>query len=184
MAETEALLRVELAPYDPSWPDRFEREAREIAELIGPDLVALEHIGSTAVPGLAAKPIIDMMAAARDQAAAGRAAQWLRGRAYELIATGMADRLFLRRRAPDGSVFQLHIVAAATWAGRHERLMRDYLRAHPDAAAAYGELKLRLARENAEDSLAYTRAKTDFVQAVVDKATEELGLCRIEVWPD
>jgi len=130
----------------------------------GDGILELEHIGSTAVPGLRSKPIIDMMAAVRDLRQGLDLAQLLSALGYELIETGMRNRLFLRRRSESqGQAYQLHIVELSTWEQRKERLMRDYLLAHPDAATAYGELKKRLAEEHTENSLAYTRAKTAFI---------------------
>jgi GrpB-like predicted nucleotidyltransferase (UPF0157 family) len=80
--------------------------------------------------------------------------------------------------------FQLHIVERGTWDERHERLMRDYLLAQPHAAAAYSDLKIRLAREYAMDSLGYTKAKTAFIQDLVDKARAQLDLPSVNVWPE
>jgi GrpB-like predicted nucleotidyltransferase (UPF0157 family) len=103
---------------------------------------------------------------------------------YQLIDTGMADRLFFRRRAEGGLAFQLHIVERGTWDERHERLMRDYLLAQPQAAAAYSDLKIRLAREYATDPLGYTKAKTAYIQDLVDKARAQLGVPSVDVWPE
>ena len=185
MDETEALSHVEMVAYDAAWPSDYAAERAELIKLGGGAVLALEHIGSTAVPGLPAKPIIDMMAAVADLRAGRSLAQTLTVQGYALIETGMPKRLFLRRRsAQDGKLFQLHIVESAAWPGRHERLMRDHLLGDPLAARAYAELKTRLAREFAEDSLAYTRAKTAFIQALVDKACAERGLAPIDVWND
>jgi GrpB-like predicted nucleotidyltransferase (UPF0157 family) len=185
MEESEALSRVEVVAYDPAWPADYAVERAELIKLSGGAVLALEHIGSTAVPGLAAKPIIDMMAAVADLHAGRSLAQTLAVRGYRLVETGMRHRLFLRRRAePDHKIFQLHIVENAAWPARHERLMRDHLLGDPGAARAYAELKSRLARDFAEDSLAYTRAKTAFIQALVDRACAARGLPPIDVWND
>jgi GrpB-like predicted nucleotidyltransferase (UPF0157 family) len=118
-----------------------------------------------------------------DLAAGHVLARLLGGRGYRLIETGMKNRLFLRRRSDlDGQVFHLHIVEQTTWADRKERLMRDYLIHHPAATKVYGDLKVRLAAQYAEDSLAYTKAKTAFIQHIVDEARAEHGLSRIDVW--
>jgi GrpB-like predicted nucleotidyltransferase (UPF0157 family) len=70
------------------------------------------------------------------------------------------------------------------WPERNERLLRDYLRAHPPAAQAYGELKQQLALTYAHDSLAYTKAKTAFIQSIMDQARDQLGLPRVDVWEE
>lgn len=184
MSNQEALSRVEMVAYDPAWPDIYRAEHAALTALAGAELLELEHIGSTAVPGLTAKPIIDMMAAVAELDQGRALASGLAARGYHLIETGMRNRLFLRRWTDDGRVFQLHVVERSSWDERKERLMRDYLVSHPDAAAAYGALKVRLAAEHAEDSLTYTQAKTDFIQRLVDRARAGLGLPPIDVWND
>ena len=151
MPDIEALTRVEVVPYDQSWPLAYARERADVLELGGAAILDLEHIGSTAVPGLWAKPIIDMMAAVTDLNEERVLASRLAGRGYQLIETGMRNRLFLRRRTEDdGQVYQLHIVEWSTWDERKERLMRDYLLAHPEVVTAYSDLKLALADQHSE----------------------------------
>jgi GrpB-like predicted nucleotidyltransferase (UPF0157 family) len=185
MPEPEALSQVEIVPYDPNWPDIYAAERAELVKLAGAALLELEHIGSTAIPGLPAKPIVDMMAAASDLAEAQRLAPIFGARGYQVIETGMQHRLLLRRREQgNGQVFHLHIVERSAWDDRKERLMRDYLLAHPEARTAYGALKAKLAADHAGASLAYTVAKTPFIQNLIDNARAELGLPPIDVWID
>ena len=99
MSKTEALPRVEVVPYDPRWPHAYAAECAELISIGGSAIVELEHIGSTSVPGLAAKPIIDMMAAVTDLEIGHLLAARLEGRGYRLIETGMRNRLFLRLRS-------------------------------------------------------------------------------------
>jgi GrpB-like predicted nucleotidyltransferase (UPF0157 family) len=171
-------------PYDPTWPDQFEAARAELLTAIGPVVVRLEHIGSTSVPGLAAKPVIDMMASVRGLQD-GRAAQAaLAELGYELVATGMPDRLFYQRRAGPGmATHHLHVVAEDSWATRNERLLRDYLRSHPEQARRYGRLKQQLARDLGHGE-AYTRAKTELIQELVDAARAGLGLPPVPVWEE
>ena len=96
----------------------------------------------------------------------------------------MHERFFLRRANARGQVFHLHIVALATWDERKERLMRDYLLRHLEAVKAYGELKQQLALQYADDSVEYTKAKTEFIQEIIDKARAEHGLPPIDVWEE
>ena len=137
MAETEALSRVGVVPYDSAWSERYAAERAHLVSAAGDLILELEHIGSTAVPGLRSKPIIDMMAAVRVLRQGQDLAQLLSVLGYELIATGMRNRLFLRLRSESQEqAYQLHIVELSTWEQRKERLMRDYLLAHPEAAAS------------------------------------------------
>ncbi|AUX23914.1 hypothetical protein SOCEGT47_044440 [Sorangium cellulosum] len=174
-----------VVPHDPAWPERYGAEREALLGATGSLLVAIEHIGSTAVPGLEAKPVIDIMAAVLRLADASAALGRLGEIGYQLTPTGMRDRLFLRKRTPgDACAFHLHLVEQATWHERNERLLRDHLRAHPEDARAYGALKQRLAREHRRDGLAYTKAKTALVQSIVDRARDARGLPRVDVWED
>lgn len=178
--------RIEIADYDPAWP---ELAAAARAELIAacPGLFEeLEHIGSTAVPGLAAKPVIDLMAAVReyerdwldDQGSAWWRA--IEGLGYQHLDTGMSGRLFFFR-VTDGRRYHLHLVPRAGWAERNERLLRDWLRAHAADAQAYAALKRTLA-DRGYAGATYTRAKTRLIQEFVDRAREARGLPPVAVW--
>jgi GrpB-like predicted nucleotidyltransferase (UPF0157 family) len=176
---------ITVADYDPSWPRIYAAERAQIEAVAGARVLALEHIGSTAIPGLCAKPVIDMMAAVAQLSDGAALIEPLAARGYRLIETGMTGRLLLRKDAAEPGVrAHLHIVEQATWDTRNERLLRDYLLEHPEAAQAYGDLKRRLAAAHAEDGLAYTKAKTDLIQSLVDRARAERGLPRVDVWED
>jgi len=169
--------------YDENWPQIYEQERRTILEQVGEQFVELEHVGSTAIPGLAAKPVIDMMAAVRTLEDGPAILARLAPLGFTSVSIDMPRRLLLRRQDPDlGCAFHLHIVEAATWPERNERLLRDYLRAHRDLAVEYGLLKRQLATEHGSDLQAYTSAKTAFIQAVVDRARDATGLPRMDVW--
>jgi GrpB-like predicted nucleotidyltransferase (UPF0157 family) len=171
-----------VVPYDPTWPQRFQAASAEILAATDHLFLRLEHIGSTSVPGLAAKPTIDMMASVR-RLLDGHAAQpALAALGYEPADTGMRERLFFQRLAGPGvSTHHLHVVTEDSWATRNERLLRDYLRGHPQQARRYAELKRRLSRELGRGET-YTRAKTALIQELVDAARDELGLPRVPVW--
>ena len=183
-SEGEALDSFSVVPYDADWGQWYEQERQVLLGRLPSGFLEFEHIGSTAVPGLDAKPIIDMMAAVAHIDQCGSVVRSLKELGYVPVETGMRNRLFFRRRSADGRIFHLHLVDASTWNNRKERIMRDFLRLHPDAASAYGRLKKALAQECADDSLAYTRRKTDFIQSVMDRAYAERGLPPTNVWED
>jgi GrpB-like predicted nucleotidyltransferase (UPF0157 family) len=171
-----------VVPYDPTWPQRFQAARAEVLAATDHLFLRLEHIGSTSVPGLAAKPTIDMMASVRRLPDGHTAQPALAALGYELADTGMRERLFFQRLAgPVVSTHHLHVVTEDSWATRNERLLRDYLRGHPQQARRYAELKRRLSRELGPGE-AYTRAKTALIQELVDAARDELGLLRVPVW--
>lgn len=176
-------MAIEVRDYDPAWPGLAEAAADELRAALPGVFGELEHIGSTAVPGLAAKPILDLMASVSSLDAVVAGEDALRALGYRRVDTGMRDRLFYPRDTDGRRTHHLHVVTADTWETRNERLFRDHLRAHPDAAARYGALKRELAGRT-EDSDEYTRAKTALVQTLVDAARAGRGLPPVPVWED
>lgn len=173
---------VEVTEYDEAWP-RTAQTAR--AELLGrlPGLfTAIEHIGSTSVPGLAAKPIIDLMAAAADLDRVTRHDAALAELGYRRLEAGMPGRLFYRR-GRQGRRYHLHVVPADSWETRNERLLRDHLRGHPADVLRYAELKRRLAARYTDPD-GYTRAKTQLIQELTDRARADRGLTPVPVWEE
>jgi len=156
---------IEVVDYDPAWPDQFRRVQAEVERALGDQVVALEHGGSTSVPGLAAKPIIDMWAAlrvpVRQQDVDAMAAI-----GYEHLGeAGLEDRdFFVKRTQP---VCHLHCYPAGHREWDRHLAFRDWLRAHPEGAAAYGRLKRELAVRFPADRIAYTEAKSDFIEAAL-----------------
>ena len=168
---------VEIVDYDPRWPSLFEQEARRLRSVLDPCLiVGLEHFGSTSIPGLSAKPIIDILIAVRsliDAEASFVAA--LRKLDYVYWADNpKKDRMFLVKGMPPfGSRRSHHVHVTERHGEMWQRLaFRDYLRVHPEEAAAYAELKRRLALEYRTDREAYTEAKSAYVEAVMRKAVK------------
>lgn len=163
--------RILLAEHDPRWADAFAREAARIREALGATVVALHHIGSTAIPGLVAKPVIDMLMVAPSVAAVDDRSAALVAIGYEALGEfGIPGRRYFRKDAADGTrTHQLHAFALGSDEIRRHLAFRDYLRAHPTEADAYAELKRALARE-ASDTRGYTEAKTGYVRAIDQKA--------------
>jgi GrpB-like predicted nucleotidyltransferase (UPF0157 family) len=170
---------IDVVEYDPRWAAMGAEACAELAAVFP----VIEHIGSTAVPGLVAKPIIDLMAPAADFAAVVAGEDVLREVGYEPGEPWIAPRLFYLRSTGGRRTHHLHVVPAETWATRNQRLLRDYLRRHPADAARYGQLKLALAR-TADDRVDYTRAKTELIQEMVDAARAKLGLQPVPVWEE
>lgn len=156
---------IEIADYNPEWPEHFAAEKERLLT-VAPDAV-IEHVGSTAVPGLGAKPIIDMMLGVNvldDVPIEG-----FQSLGYDHVTK--YDHIFPERRFfVQPWAFHLHCVELTTGFWRRHMLFRDYLRDHPEHADAYFELKVRLAKEYADDRQAYNAAKTDFIQAAVRRA--------------
>ena len=166
---------VTIVPYDPAWPARFERERARLAALFLqrlPSLV-LEHIGSTAVPGMPAKPIIDCMAAVPSMEAADRLVEQLCLHGYTTSAAfnrSLGDRRWLMRHAAGRRTHHLHLVLADGPHLADALRFRDALRRDERLAHAYAELKHELARTLAADREAYTAAKTAFIAVALRDA--------------
>ncbi|MFF5225575.1 GrpB family protein [Dactylosporangium sp. NPDC000521] len=175
-------MTIEIHDHDPAWAGSARRAVEELTTALPGLFGVVEHVGSTAVPGLAAKPVIDLMAATATLDAVIEADELLGSLGYRRLETGMRGRLFYRR---DGSpvAYHLHVVTADTWDTRNERLLRDHLLHSPADRGEYGALKQRLAGAG-HDGEAYTRAKTALIQRMVDAARDARGLPRVDVWED
>lgn len=165
----------EIADYDPAWPHAFEAESARLLAEIGPYVVAVEHVGSTAVPGLAAKPIVDLLAGIRSLAEAPRCIERLAHLGYAYVPEYEAIfpyRRYFRRRPAEGQRFNLHMVEPTTWFWERMLLFRDWLRTHPDDARGYEALKRRLANE-VTSAADYREAKTPFIREIEKRAALE-----------
>jgi GrpB-like predicted nucleotidyltransferase (UPF0157 family) len=166
---------VEVVDYDPRWPALFDQEAERLRATLDPSLiVGLEHFGSTAVPNLSAKPIIDILIAVRSLADAKACfVEPLRKLDYVWWAENpKQDRLFfVKGMPPFGSRRSHHVHVTEMHGEMWQRLgFRDYLRAHPEEAGTYAQLKRRLATEHPTDREAYTGAKAAYIESVMRKA--------------
>ncbi len=166
---------IEIVDYDPNWPTAFEAEAERLANVLGPWLVEIAHVGSTAVPGLAAKPVIDIQVGVTSLEQDGRIVAAVAACGYEYVPDfedQFPERRYFRRGQDGHRTHQVHLVERtnAEWWDRHVRF-RDWLRSHPEDRDAYAELKRALAVAHRDDRVAYTDAKTHFINAVINRAT-------------
>lgn len=162
-----------VVPYDPEWPHRFEAEAERIRNALGAVVVEIKHIGSTAVPGIAAKPTIDIAVGVRrlddvsgEAIAAIEALDYVyRGEA------GVPGRHYFRRGPRYPRLFHLSIIESGGKLWNDYLLLRSYLRAHPEEAASYVEAK-RAAERAIErpDPIAYWEHKRAFVEELLERA--------------
>lgn len=165
---------VELSPYQPEWKRRYEAEVERLQSVAGDRLHDFEHVGSTAVEGLAAKPIIDMLAVVEDAADAAALVPVLEERGYEHRPNdGVPDREFLAKGPRANRTHYLSLVERDGDRYREQVAFRDYLRSHSGVAAEYAELKRTLAEEYPDDRSAYTQRKGAFVERVLERALDE-----------
>ncbi len=174
---------IALVEYDPRWPEQFAHEAARIRAALGESLVtAVEHFGSTSVPGLSAKPVIDMLVGVRTIAEAReRAVPILEslGYAFWYDNPSTGHLFFVKGLPPNGPrTHHIHMVEPETYRDPKNEaalfwdrlLFRDYLRAHPDEARRYEAVKRDLAARFPEDREGYTDGKTEYVNGVMQKA--------------
>lgn len=158
---------VTIAGYNPLWPEMYAAERERISRVMGDWLVGIEHVGSTSVPGLGAKPVIDIMPLVRSLADDKHFVPLLESVGYEHVPPGVDDipeRRYFRRGFP--RMFHVHVVERdSEFAVRH-LAFRDYLRTHPESAREYEALKRRLAAEQGADRLGYVNAKTEFITGI------------------
>ena len=163
---------VVLVPYDEAWPALFDQERALIERALGSWAQGIEHVGSTAVPGLAAKPILDIMVGVGSLRGAEQYLQPLEQLGYECRGeAGVPGRLFLRKGDPRSH--HLHVTESESEFWERHLSFRNYLRAHPETAREYARLKHYLAERFRTDRTAYTEAKTAFISEVVRRATED-----------
>ncbi len=169
MAKVQGYRDVVVVDYDSSWPARYERERAGIVEALGDvmeGVAAIEHVGSTAVPGLAGKPIIDIMVGIRELAGGERCVQPLEALEYEYRGdAGIPGRYYFRKGNPRSH--HLHMVEHRSEFWQRHILFRDLLRERPAVAREYAALKKELAVRYRTDRLAYTEAKTPFIESAL-----------------
>lgn len=149
----------------------FEEERKRIEAAIGPWLEEVEHVGSTAVPGLAAKPVIDIMVGVKTLESGHACVEALTGIGYEYVPEferELPGRRYFRKFDPDGRrTHQIHLVERSNsgWWDSHLEF-RNYLRTHPGTAAEYASLKRGLAESFYQDRASYTDSKTEFLRRI------------------
>lgn len=160
---------IEIVDYDPEWPDLYEKEQAILMKAFSPLHPHIEHIGSTAVPGLCAKPIIDIMVGLPTLEGADRYDPLVRPLGYVHVdQEDEASRVFFRKGMP--RTHHLHIVAFGSEEWHSHLSFRELLRDDPDLRERYADLKRRGARMHREDREAYVRSKQGFIQDAVGKA--------------
>lgn len=163
--------RITIVTYDDRWPAWFAEEKERLLALLQPLAVTIEHIGSTAVPGLAAKPILDISMALTDRDQIATYSDGLRTLRYEEVPINpvFERRLFCKGPYNEGT-HHLHItnVGSTVWA--EPLLFRDYLRAHPAVVTAYAQVKREAATRHQNDLNGYHDDKSGFITTIMEQA--------------
>ena len=165
---------VHLSPYDPLWELRFNQEKEMITQAIGPSLIGIEHIGSTSVKGLDAKPIIDLLVGVKDLEDVLSLIEPLKKIAYVYVhKPELTDRRFFRKGELYRGTCHLHICEFESSEWNNKLLFRNYLRTFPEVAEEYRDLKKELATLYQFDRPKYTQEKEPFIKEIVRRAKKK-----------
>ena len=167
--DSERRDRIEIVPYRDEWPARFEALRARIADALGPVAQRIEHGGATSVPGLAAKPVIDVQVTVLDLEDEARYVPALGAVGIQLRSRDVLHR-FLRPFPDQPRTFHVHVSEVGSDWEREHLLFRDFLRSHPDDAQRYAAAKLAAVEHWADDGWGYTDAKTEVVLDLLDEA--------------
>lgn len=176
--------KIEVVEYDSEWEKKFKAEAKEIKRILGKNCVEVHHIGSTAVKGMKAKPVIDIMPVVKDLSLVDGHNAEFEAFGYECMGEYEIPGRRFYRKGGDQRTYHIHIFERSnkTDISRHIAL-RDYLRSHPEDAKAYAQLKTKLAEEFTYDNDGYCDGKDAFVKELEEKAIiwkkkqEHIGNC-------
>jgi len=166
------MTKVAVVPHDPRWRDAFEVEAKHVAAALGENVVDIHHIGSTAIPGIYAKPVIDLLVEVRDIRAVDTQTPAMESLGYEVMGEyGIPGRRYFRKDNPEGiRTHQIHTFETGSPEVRRHLAFRDYMIAHSGDAREYSELKRKLAQEYPHSMDGYMDGKDAFIKEIDRRA--------------
>lgn len=163
---------VKVVPHDPAWRTKFEAEARRVNAALGENVVAIHHIGSTSIPGIYAKPVIDMLVEVDDIAEVDARGVEMETIGYEVMGEfGIRGRRYFRKDNDERiRTHQIHVFETGSPQIERHLAFRDYMIAHPHHAQEYSALKHTLADKHADSADAYMDAKDGFIKEMDRRA--------------
>jgi GrpB-like predicted nucleotidyltransferase (UPF0157 family) len=157
--------------YDPAWVGLYQEEEKKIEEKLGSFLVRIEHIGSTSIPGLSGKPIIDVFVVVDSKDSAEKCLSLLEDLNYEYM--DKPDQYYLRKSTGETIGFHIHMTTSDNKFWRERIAFRNYLLSHPETRKEYLDLKQSLIKRFGYDKNAYREGKNDFMTEITNRALEE-----------
>jgi GrpB-like predicted nucleotidyltransferase (UPF0157 family) len=162
--------QIHIVAYDPSWPNKFEREKELLQQTIKDFIVGgIHHVGSTSIPGLAAKPIIDIMIGGESLEKGKTLIPLLEKIQYCFYPYKPDQMVWFCKPSPYKRTYHLHLIEYGSKLWKDRLVFRNYLRQHPDSRDEYARLKIKLAEKFRDDREAYTDAKEEFVNGILEK---------------
>ena len=166
---------VYLEKYNPIWKSMFEEEKRNLEKIFSDKYISIEHVGSTSIEGLSAKPIIDIQVSINKFSDFEYVRNVFEKMPYSIKLDSDPDEILVRKGDENNRTHFIHIVEEGSKRCINTLLFRDYLRSHEDVKKDYENLKLDLAKKFENDRKSYTASKNEFIQEVLKKAREEKG---------
>ncbi|MBC7880723.1 MAG: GrpB family protein [Anaerolineae bacterium] len=166
--------RVEVVPHNPNWRSAFENESKQVAVALADNVVAVHHIGSTSIPTIYAKPIIDMLVKVREIAKVDEQNLAMQALGYEAKGEyGISGRRYFRKENEAGMrTHHIHVFEVHSAQVERHLAFRDYMRVHPEDAQKYSQLKQKLAKQYPNDVDGYVNGKDEFIKDIDKKAAE------------
>lgn len=165
---------VRLENYNPYWKDLFESESKMLLDKFPGIILEISHGGSTAIPNIPAKPIIDMFAVISSSKDVERIRQELESLGYTYRGEeGVSERILFTKEIGEKQTYHLQLVQKNSNEWKNHLLIKNYYFRHPDAAEQYAHLKQKLAKQFPENRKAYSKGKHDFIQSIILKAKQE-----------
>ena len=166
--------KVEVVPHNPKWKEMFKAESSQVRKALGKNVVAVHHIGSTAIPCIYAKPIIDLLVEVKEITKVDEQNVSMELLDYKIMGEfGIPGRRFFRKNNQEGRrTHHIHIFAADSAQVKRHLAFRDYMIAHPEDAQSYSKLKRRLAREYPTNIDRYMDGKDPFIKEIDKKAAQ------------
>ena len=175
----EMVRTIKVADYDVAWTMAFNQEGLALSRVFGDSLVAIHHIGSTSIPELLAKPIIDILVVLNETQTIDRYSRGMeqlgyrvRGECLDAEIPGTPGRFYFSKDSDTVRSHQVHVCAVGHPEVADKLVFRDYLRAHLHRATAYGNLKRRLALDHRHNIIGYMRGKDEFIKSVLTEARQ------------
>lgn len=162
--------KVRLEPHNPEWAKMYETEARELKRIFDSLAIDINHVGSTSIPNICAKPIIDIQVSLKRLEDFEQVRHIFEQSPYSVKPDPVPDEQLVRKGEETNRLFLIHIVEKGSDRYIDTLLFRDYLLSHPKVAKKYEALKIELATKYANDRPSYTTAKSDFIQDVIKQA--------------
>jgi GrpB-like predicted nucleotidyltransferase (UPF0157 family) len=165
-------MKIDMVPHDPQWRQEFQQEAEQITVTLGSAVVTVHHMGSTAIPTVYAKPVIDLLLVVQSVAALDEKQPAMEALGYEALGEfGIPGRRYFRRNNALGDrTHQVHAFETGSPQITRHLAFRDYIIAHPETAQEYSDLKRELAAQYPNDIEAYMDGKDEFIQEIDRRA--------------